>query len=111
MKWLTRVPATVSDAQVAREQVNPQIMMPLSEGYRGQMLPTFRSTPTQVMHVWGLREAPLERRWPCHTLIGVTSEPMGAWLPGGAMHLALVRSWTVPPATLQQRGSCPRARP
>jgi hypothetical protein len=42
--------------------------------------------------------------------IGVTSEPIGAWLPGGARHSALVRAWTVPPATLQQRGSCPRAR-
>lgn len=38
MKWLTRVPATISDAQAALEQVNPQTMMPLSEGYRGQML-------------------------------------------------------------------------
>jgi hypothetical protein len=38
MQWRTRVPATVSDAQVAREQVNPQTMMPLSEGYRCQLL-------------------------------------------------------------------------
>jgi toxin FitB len=35
--------------------------------------PTFRSTPTKLIHFWGLIESPLERRMPCHTPIGVKS--------------------------------------
>jgi transposase len=51
MQWLTRVPATVSEAQAALAQVNPQTMMPLSEGYRGQML---HSTYGRVAQRWAL---------------------------------------------------------
>jgi transposase len=51
MKWLTRVPATVSEAQAALEQVNPQTMLPLSEGYRCQML---HSTYGSVAQRWAL---------------------------------------------------------
>jgi transposase len=51
MKWLTRVPSTVSEAQAAREQVNPQTMMPLSKGYRCQML---HSTYGSVAPRWAL---------------------------------------------------------
>jgi transposase len=51
LKWLTRVPATVSEAQAALEQVNPQTMMPLSEGYRCQML---HSTYGSVAQRWAL---------------------------------------------------------
>jgi transposase len=38
IKWITRVPATVSDAQAALVQANPQTMAPLSAGYRYQGL-------------------------------------------------------------------------
>lgn len=51
MKWLTRVPATVSEAQAALAQVDPQTMMPLSEGYRCQML---HSTYGSVAQRWAL---------------------------------------------------------
>jgi transposase len=51
LKWLTRVPAPVSEAQAAREQVNPQTMMPLSAGYRGQLL---HSTDGRVAQRWAL---------------------------------------------------------
>jgi transposase len=34
IKWITRVPATVSDAQVALADANPPFMAPLQEGYR-----------------------------------------------------------------------------
>ncbi len=34
MKWITRVPATLSEAQVAIAQANPQAMTRLQEGYR-----------------------------------------------------------------------------
>jgi transposase len=33
-KWITRVPATVSEAQAVLAQVDPQTMAPLTEGYR-----------------------------------------------------------------------------
>ena len=38
MKWITRVPPTLSKAQVALEQTNLQEMTPLSDGYRSKRL-------------------------------------------------------------------------
>jgi transposase len=38
LKWLTRVPATFSEAQAALAQANPHTMMPRSAGYRSQLL-------------------------------------------------------------------------
>lgn len=38
MQWLTRVPATLSEAQAALGQAAPQTMLPLMEGYRYQEL-------------------------------------------------------------------------
>src|SRR2546430_6690822 len=38
IKWITRVPATLSEAQAALTHANPHTMMPLSEGYRYQLL-------------------------------------------------------------------------
>jgi transposase len=38
IKWITRVPATLSEAQAALAHANPQAMAPLKEGYRYQEL-------------------------------------------------------------------------
>jgi transposase len=38
MKWITRVPATLSEAQAVLAQAAPQAMAPLAEGYRYQEL-------------------------------------------------------------------------
>ena len=38
MKWITRVPATLSEAQAVLGSANPQAMAPLAEGYRYQAL-------------------------------------------------------------------------
>ena len=38
LKWITRVPATVRDAQVALAQADPSVMAPLQEGYRDHEL-------------------------------------------------------------------------
>jgi transposase len=38
MKWITRVPATLHEAQSALAQAAPQAMRPLTEGYRYQVL-------------------------------------------------------------------------
>jgi transposase len=37
LQWMTRVPATLSEAQAALAHANPHTMMPLSEGYRYQL--------------------------------------------------------------------------
>ena len=50
-KWITRVPATVSDAQAALVQADPQTMAPLIAGYRYQDLP---STYGGVVQRWML---------------------------------------------------------
>src|ERR671925_223183 len=51
VKWITRVPATLSDAQTALAQANPQTMAPLTEGYRYHVLP---STYGGVQQRWVL---------------------------------------------------------
>jgi transposase len=51
MKWSTRVPATLSDAQAALAQANPQTMGPRMEGYRYHEL---TSTYGQVEQRWVL---------------------------------------------------------
>jgi transposase len=40
LKWITRVPATLHEAQQALAQANPQSMAPLTEGYRYHVLPS-----------------------------------------------------------------------
>ena len=39
LKWITRVPATLHEAQVALAQADPQTMAPLTEGYRYHVVP------------------------------------------------------------------------
>jgi transposase len=39
-KWITRVPATLSEAQAVLAQVDPQTMAPLTEGYRYHVVPS-----------------------------------------------------------------------
>jgi len=51
MKGMTRVPATVSDAQAALTQAEPQTMAPLTAGYRSHGL---TSTSGGVAQRWGL---------------------------------------------------------
>jgi transposase len=51
IKWMTRVPATLSEAQAALTHANPHTMMPLSEGYRYQLL---HSTYGGVAQRWAL---------------------------------------------------------
>jgi transposase len=39
-KWITRVPATLREAQAVLAQADPQTMAPLTEGYRYQVVPS-----------------------------------------------------------------------
>jgi transposase len=49
LKWITRVPATLSDAQAALAQADPQTMAPLVDGYRSRVL---TSTDGGVAQRW-----------------------------------------------------------
>jgi transposase len=40
LKWLTRVPATLHEAQAVLAQADPQTMAPLTEGYRYHVVPS-----------------------------------------------------------------------
>jgi transposase len=40
MKWITRVPATLREAQAVLAQADPQTMAPLPEGYRSRVVPS-----------------------------------------------------------------------
>jgi transposase len=40
LKWITRVPATLSEAQAVLAQADPQTMAPLTEGYRYRVVPS-----------------------------------------------------------------------
>jgi transposase len=51
MKWITRVPATLSEAQAALAQVDPQALVSLQEGYRDHEL---TSTYGGIAQRWGL---------------------------------------------------------
>jgi transposase len=54
MKWITRVPATVSEAQAALAQVDPQALASLQEGYRDHAL---TSTYGGIAQRWVLIDA------------------------------------------------------
>jgi transposase len=63
MKWITRVPATLHEAQAALAQADPQAMVSLTEGYRAHEL---TSTYGGVEQRWVLiyseaRQAPAQR--------------------------------------------------
>jgi transposase len=51
IKWITRVPATLSEAQAALAQANPHTLRPRSAGYRYQLL---HSTDGGVAQRWAL---------------------------------------------------------
>ena len=40
LKWITRVPATLGEAQAVLSQADPQTMAPLQEGYRYRVVPS-----------------------------------------------------------------------
>jgi transposase len=63
IKWITRVPATLSEAQAALAHANPQTMMPLSEGYRSQLLhSTYGGVAQRGVLVYSEpRQAPAQR--------------------------------------------------
>ena len=51
LKWITRVPATLREAQAVLAQADPQTMAPLTEGYRYRVVP---SSYGGIEQRWGL---------------------------------------------------------
>jgi transposase len=64
-KWITRVPATLREAQAILAQANPQTMAPLMEQYRYQVLP---STYGGVEQRWLLIHSELRQPQAQHTV-------------------------------------------
>jgi transposase len=63
LTWITRVPATLTEAQAVLAQANPQTMAPRTEGYRSPVVP---SRYGGVAQRWGLihsepRQPPAQR--------------------------------------------------
>ena len=63
LKWITRVPATLREAQQALAQADPQGMAPLTEGYRYAVVPSSYGGVAQrwmlvySAHRWSRRSA------------------------------------------------------
>jgi transposase len=51
-KWITRVPATLSAAQAALAQVDPETIVPLGEGYRDHLLTSTYGGVAQRWMLW-----------------------------------------------------------
>jgi transposase len=63
LKWITRVPATVSEAQAALARVDPQGMAPLMEGYRYHVLPsTYGGVEQRWVLIYSERRQPQAQR-------------------------------------------------
>jgi len=68
-KWITRVPATVTEAQDALAQADPETMEPLEEGYRYHLLAsTYGGVPQRWMLCYSEHRRPqaqqsVDKRW------------------------------------------------
>jgi transposase len=63
MKWITRVPATLTDAQAALAHVDPQAMAPLTEHYRyGELPSSYGGVPQRWLLIYSeLRQTQAQR--------------------------------------------------
>jgi transposase len=68
-KWITRVPATLTEAQDALAQANPETMKPLAEGYRYHLLAsTYGGVPQRWLLCYSDQRRPqaqqsVDKRW------------------------------------------------
>jgi transposase len=89
IKWITRVPATLSDAQAALAQAAPHAMQPLTEGYRYHAL---TSTSGGVEQRWLLIASeprqPQARRTVDKQLLKQSEQEVKAWKKLGSTAFA-----------------------
>ena len=73
IKWITRVPATLNEVKVALAQADPEQMIPLKAGYRGQTLTsTYGGVPQRWLLIESQPRRPqaqrtLNKRWLTHS--------------------------------------------
>jgi transposase len=80
IKWITRVPATLSDAQAALAQAAPQAMQPLTEGYRYHALTsTYGGVAQRWLLIASEPRQPQARRTVDKQLLKQSDQDIKAW--------------------------------
>jgi transposase len=80
LKWITRVPATLSDAQAALAQAAPQAMQPLMEGYRYHALTsTYGGVEQRWLLIASEPRQPQARRTVDKQLLKQSAQEIKAW--------------------------------
>jgi transposase len=80
IKWITRVPATVSDAQAALAHVAPQALQPLTEGYRYHALTShYGGVAQRWLLIASEPRAPQARRTVDKQLLRQSEQEVKAW--------------------------------
>jgi transposase len=80
IKWITRVPATLSDAQAALAQAAPQAMQPLTEGYRYHALTsTYGGVEQRWLLIASEPRQPQARRTVDKQLLKHSAQEVKAW--------------------------------
>jgi transposase len=80
IKWITRVPATLSDAQAALAQAAPQALQPLTEGYRYHALTsTYGGVAQRWLLIVSEPRQPQARRTVDTQLLRQSDQELKAW--------------------------------
>jgi transposase len=80
IKWITRVPATLSDAQAALAQAAPHAMQPLTEGYRYHALTsTYGGVEQRWLLIASELRQPQARRTVDKQLLKQSAQDIKAW--------------------------------
>ncbi len=80
IKWITRVPATLSDAQAALDHADLQAMQPLIEGYRYQALTsTYGGVEPRWLLIASAPRQPRARRTVEKPLLKQSAQEIKAW--------------------------------
>jgi transposase len=80
IKWITRVPATLKDAQAALTQTDPQAMQPLMEGYRYHALTsTYGGVEQRWLLIASEPRQPQARRTVDKQLLKQSTQEVKAW--------------------------------
>jgi transposase len=80
LKWITRVPATLTEAQTALAQADPQTMLPLLEGYRYQgVASTYGGVEQRWFLIYSEPRQPQAQRTVAKQLLKQGDQEVKAW--------------------------------
>jgi transposase len=80
MKWITRVPATLREAQAVLGDADPQAMAPLTEGYRYQALTsTYGGVAQRWLLIYSVPRQPQAQRTVAKQLRTQSDQEVKAW--------------------------------